>query len=325
MEFQVLNIHRALAPLALVGLLLTSCEKEITIDVPDSARNIVFEGYVENGTFPYVIITRSSGYFDPINTQVSALAEVIVRGADVFVTVDGTEYRLDQLCLADLPDSLQGLAYQFLGIPVGTPIPPDLDLCVYLSFNPALTGQVGKRYDLRAVVEGTEFTATTRIPELVSLDSLWFKPETPNDTLGYIWATLTDPDTIGNSYRLATKRYNEDVRFLAGRGNVSNDRLFNAQKVQFGFGREEEFFSTTDEDTEDIESGKFKVGDTVVVKFTTIELPVYRFWETVGQATAGGANPFGSPILVESNIQGGARGIWGGYGATFDTLIVLPQ
>jgi len=322
MEFQILNMRKILSLMVLIALFV-SCEKEITIEVPDSARQIVFEGYVENGTFPYVIITRSSGYFDPISTQVSALAEVIVRGADVYVTVDGTEYKLDQICLADLPDSLQGLAYQFLGIPVGAPIPPNLDLCVYLSFNPALTGQVGKRYDLRAVVEGNEYTATTRIPELVNLDSLWFKVEPPSDSLGFIWATLTDPDTVGNSYRLATKRLNEDARFLAGRGNVSNDRLFNGQKVQFGFGREVEFFSTSD--TIEDEIGKFKVGDTVIVKFTTIELPVYRFWQTCGQATAGGANPFGSPILVESNIQGGARGVWGGYGATFDTLIVLPQ
>lgn len=322
MEFQILRYLRTVL-LALGVVSLASCEKEITIEVPDSARNIVFEGYVENGQFPYVIITRSSGYFDPINTQVSALAEVIVRDAEVYITVDGTEYKLDQICLADLPDSLQGLAYQFLGIPVGAPISPDLDLCVYLSFNPALTGQVGKRYDMRAIVEGKEYTATTRIPELVSLDSMWFKLDPPSDSLGYIWATLTDPDTIGNSYRLSTKRLNEDARYLAGRGNVSNDRLFNGQLVQFGFGREEEFFSTND--TIEEERGKFKVGDTVIVKFTSIELPVYRFWETCGQATAGGANPFGSPILVESNIQGGARGVWGGYGATFDTLIVLPQ
>ena len=320
MEFQIL---RPLAALALV-LSLASCEKEITIEVPESARQLVFEGYVENGQFPYVIITRSSSYFDPISTQISALAEVIVRGAEVYVTVEGTEYQLDQICLNDLPDSLQGLAYQFLGIPVGTPIPPDVDLCVYLSLNPALTGQVGKRYDMRAIVEGQEYTATTRIPELVALDTLWFKPDSPSDTLGYIWATLTDPDTMGNSYRLSTKRITDDARFLAGRGNVSNDRLFNAQKVQFGFGREEEFFSSNDEDQNE-EDGKFKVGDTVIVKFTSIEYPIYRFWQTVGQATAGGANPFGSPILVESNIQGGARGVWGGYGATFDTLIILPQ
>ena len=324
MEFQILNMKKIFGLMALVAL-FTSCEKEITIEVPDSARQIVFEGYVENGTFPYVIITRSNGYFDPINTQVTALAEVIVRGAEVFVTVDGVEYKLDQICLSNLPDSLQGLAYQFLGIPSGTPIPSDLDLCVYLSFNPALIGQVGKRYDMRAIVEGQEYTASTRIPELVPLDSMWFKLDPPSDSLGFIWATLTDPDTIGNSYRLATRRLTKDARFLAGRGNVSNDRLFNAQQVQFGFGREEEFFSTSDEDQDDEERGKFKVGDTVVVKFSSIEYDVYRFWQTVGQATAGGANPFGSPILVETNIKGGARGVWGGYGATFDTLIIRAQ
>lgn len=311
--------------MALVALvaLFVSCEKDITIEVPDSARSIVFEGYVENGQFPYVIITRSSGYFDPINTQASALAESIVRDADVFVSVDGTEYRLDRLCLSELPDSLKGLAYQFLGIPPGTPIPSDIDLCVYLSFNPALLGQVGKRYDLRAVIEGVEYTATTRIPEPVHLDSLWFKLDPPSDTLGYIWAYLQDPDTIGNCFRLATKRLGKDARYLSGRGNVSNDRLFNAQRVLFGFGREPEYFSTNPDDQGDARD-KFKVGDTVVVKFSAIEYPVYRFWQTVGLATAGGGNPFGSPILVESNIQGGAKGIWGGYGAAFDTLICHP-
>jgi hypothetical protein len=31
-------------------------------------------------------------------------------------------------------------------------------------------------------------------------------------------------------------------------------------------------------------------------------------------------NPFASPITIRSNIQGGAIGVWGGYGASIDTL-----
>ena len=34
-------------------------------------------------------------------------------------------------------------------------------------------------------------------------------------------------------------------------------------------------------------------------------------------------NPFSAPTTVTTNIEGGGLGVWGGYGATYDTLILV--
>ncbi|MFT5901906.1 MAG: hypothetical protein ACI9LA_001112, partial [Bacteroidia bacterium] len=51
-----------------IGLGFSACEKVLDIDLPEGVNGIVFEGYIENGTFPYVIISRSENYFEPIET-----------------------------------------------------------------------------------------------------------------------------------------------------------------------------------------------------------------------------------------------------------------
>ncbi|MCF8258616.1 MAG: hypothetical protein K9J06_13750, partial [Flavobacteriales bacterium] len=172
MELQLRTVFRSVLSPLLLLFLFVSCEKVIDIDPPAGGTGIVFEGSIESGSFPYVIISRSQGYFTPITTSATALAEFLVDSAQVFVEVDGTEYMLDRICLSNMPPEFQAEAQGILGI---TGLPDGFDICIYASLDPALTGVAGKTYNLRAIVDGEEYRSSTKIPEIVPLDSLWFK------------------------------------------------------------------------------------------------------------------------------------------------------
>ena len=62
---------------------------------------------------------------------------------------------------------------------------------------------------------------------------------------------------------------------------------------------------------------------TIVIKFCTIDLPHFNFWESFEIAAFNEGNPFSAPATINSNIQGGGIGVWGGYGVTYDTLIAV--
>jgi hypothetical protein len=147
-----LFIHRILVIFAFASLI--SCEKVLDIELPDAANGIVFEGYIENGAFPYVIVSRSENYFDPINTAAEAIVNSLVTADSVFITVDGVRTAMDLTCLSDLTPEQQELALELLGFEF---FPEGLDLCIYIKFG--ITGQFGKSYKMTAYVEGKEYYA----------------------------------------------------------------------------------------------------------------------------------------------------------------------
>ncbi len=238
-----------------VAAVLPGCEKEITVDLPDSGPKIVVEGSIEQGQPPIVFLTWSQGYFDPVDLQ--SLTQFYVRGATVKVS-NGTEtIELDEVCTSELPGPLLEVVAEMLGFS-----PEDLaavDICGYISLDPAITGEVGKEYTLTVDYEDTHLHAVTKINELVALDSLWFEITStgPTDSLGFIFGILNDPDTLGNAYRWFAKRISrypmwennltqgiyepglggqqEDAGYIAPLGSVFDDEFFNVLSFYLGF------------------------------------------------------------------------------------------
>jgi len=299
-------------------LLLASCEKVLDINIPDGAIGIVFEGSIENGGFPIVIITRSANYFDPITTSAAAISETIVEADTVTIEVDGQVFPMNRLCLTDLSPEEQEFVLAQLGF---DSLPPGLDICVYL--NLAITGQFGKSYTLRAIIaedgQLNEYTATTHIYQPINLDSLWFKLDPPQDSLGFIWTKLNDPDTLGNYYSLWAQRLGRDNGFaIVGNGSFG-DRFFNGENIDFAFERAHDGLQDNGKD-----GSYFRWGDTVVVKLGAMDQGVYDFLETAAAAISGAGNPFASPTTVRSNFNNGGRGVWAGYAVTYDTIVLVP-
>ncbi|MBU3676608.1 MAG: DUF4249 family protein, partial [Chitinophagaceae bacterium] len=62
-------------------LILASCEKTIDVGLTEGEKQLVVEGVIESGQAPYVVLTRSIGFFDKID-----LSKVdFVKGAQLRV------------------------------------------------------------------------------------------------------------------------------------------------------------------------------------------------------------------------------------------------
>jgi hypothetical protein len=73
--------------------------------------------------------------------------------------------------------------------------------------------------------------------------------------------------------------------------------------------------------TADPEYSFYKIGDTVIVKFCSIDQATYDFWRTAEGEMYSNGDPFISPSQIVTNTKGGSLGVWGGYGTLFDTTI----
>lgn len=306
------KITSAISLLAII-IGFASCEKVLDIDLPEGVDGIVFEGYIENGQFPYVIITRSSNYFDPINTAADAIANSLVEADSVFIEYDGNRVELPKICLSDLTPEQQEQALDLLGF---ESFPEGLDLCINANFG--MVGELGKTYTMRAYVEGQLYSATTSINRQVMFDSLWFKDETPlGDSLGSIWVELVDAPETEDFYYVWTENLTQDrAMFPVDGGPSFGDRLFAGEEIQFNIWQGS---SLANDNGTGEEYWWFKQGDTVVVKLGTIDRGVYEFWESVDAAS--NLNPFSAPTPVFSNFDNGGRGVFAGYATTLDTFV----
>ena len=273
-----------------------SCSKEITVDLPEPEEKFVVEGYIENGSSPVILLTRSQPYFSSISLD--QLDDLFVKGASITLSSEGQQYNFVEFA-----------------------VPLDSNTQVYIYTIPSLIGAVGKKYDIKIEAEGKTLTASTYIPEPVNIDSIYWIPHPElnlgNDSLVTLMASFKDPDTIGNFYRYFTKR-NDDLYKSGYFGSVFDDLFWNGIEINAPFPRGQ---NKTEEFDRDTYSYFFK-GDHISLKLASIDQITYDFWRTLEQDDAGSGNPYGIATKILSNIEGGL-GIWAGYGISIDTLTIL--
>lgn len=281
---------RSFCRLAFLGVILAACEKELEIDLPPHTPRLVVDGWIEQNRYPTVILTHNAAYFEPVDS--GSIRELVATRAKVTI---GNGEQEEVLTLRRRNEYFPNYLYQ------GTTI----------------RGEVGKTYDLKVELSEETYTARTTIPAPVSLDSLWYEPLSPTDTLGYVWAHFTDRADEENYYRLFTQRVGKDDRFVPVYLSAIGDQYFNGESFSFSVLRGAENLNNVTDDL------YFQEGDTVRVKFCAIDRAHFDFWRTLERELYATGNPFASSgNEVLSNVEGGALGIWGGYGATYRTLIV---
>jgi len=302
-------------------VLLSSCQKEIEVELPKLVTKIVVEGKIEPGIPPYVILTNNMPYFG--TADLTSIQNLFVHNAVITVSDGVSTVHLTEYCSQSLPDSLIPLVAAFTGIDTFTL--KNVNYCLYTSLNPVMFGQVGKSYYLNIAVDGKTITSTTSILKPVPLDSVWFKYEKLNaigDTLGFVWAHLTEPGAEYNAYRWLARRDGKDLSFIAPPGSISDDKYYNGQSFDFAYSRGSARNSMQAEDFNE-ERGYYKAGDTVIVKFCTIDRAAYNFYRSLDIIVNNNGNPFASPSSVESNVypREHALGNWCGYGVSTHTVI----
>ena len=271
--------------------IIQSCEESIDdLALPAYQPKLVIDGWIEQGQFAEVTLTNSASYFSDIDSV--ALREVLVSTAKVSVS-DGETTEVLTLFRND--DQFPPFFYR------GTD----------------LKGEVGKTYNLLVETQGERFEAITSIPPPPTFDSLWFEFDNEKDSLGALWATFTDEPAVENYYRVFTRQENKDNEFIPMYLSAIGDKFFDGKSFSFNILKGTEGLSDISNDF------YFTRGDTLRIRFCSIDQAHFDFWRTLEREVFSVGNPFsasGNEIL--SNTSEGALGIWGGYGASYYQIIV---
>jgi hypothetical protein len=292
-----------IAVVVLIIATLLSCEKEVKIDLESGDPTVVVEGAIETGVPPYVILTKSIGYFSKIDLE--TIQNSFVHGAEVTVsdgikTVNLVEYSIDT--------GLNGNKFSIYTIDTTQ------------SPSAWFVGEVNKTYKLTISYEGKIYEASTKIPAPTTLDSVITAPppfiSEGNKEAKLIKIFFKDPDSLGNYIRYYTKRNSEP--FYPGLNSVYSDELINGTNFETSLAAGEDRSKEQNFDS----SGYFYVGDTVILKWCAIDKGSYEFWNTYEFALGTLGSPFASPTRVKTNISNKALGIWAGYGTAYYRHII---
>lgn len=278
----------------------SACTEPLDVKLPNSDKKIVIEGVIENGKFAEVIITRTIALFSSVSGTTAS--DLYVLDATVYVSNGSIT---DTLTLMIDSSSALGLVYK----------------------GSSIIGVSGQNYSLRVVAaDGNVYTATTSIPYPVALDSVWWMPAPPEDTLGYANAHLTDPTGLGNNYRWYAKRPTKDRRYIAPYGATFDDKLIDGYGFDFAYTKG---YDPTDNTNSaladsDLERNYYRNTDTIYIKFCSLDRASKDFYTTFDAALSSNGNPFASPTTILGNIDNGALGVWSGMGASYDTIMPTP-
>jgi hypothetical protein len=186
-----------------------SCEKEIEVELENVEDKLVVEGIIETGEYPFITLSKSTGYFDAVDS--TTFFKMFVNDALVIVS-DGNEY-----------DTLK-----FDTVPFYPP---------FRFQGSKIKGQENTSYSLRIEYEGQVYTSTTTIRQIVPLDSVKYIYEANSDSLGRLRLYANDPIDQTNYYKGFSMDLDIDlskeipVWVHPGRA-VTNDKFFNGKLVE---------------------------------------------------------------------------------------------
>lgn len=246
----------------------------------------VIEGWIEEGDFPYVIITHNLPFFTSVDS--AQLAEVIIRYAKVTVS-NGAETEV----LTATTDKRYFPNFVYRGT--------------------SLKGKVGGKYSLKVEYAGNTMTSETEIPNPVSIDSLWFVAKSKNTR--QLNVRILDAANEKNYYRLYTK-LEKEVSFTPTLLANQDDQFFNGKTLVMQVNRGIANNLTTKHDP------YFNEGDTLIVKLAAIPASGYDFWNSLQDEILNGSNPLiSSSKELKTNIKGPGIGIWCGYSSKYYAAI----
>lgn len=280
--------------------LLSSCEKDISIDLISAEKILVVDASIENGKPPMVFLSRSLGYFSKITPEI--LASSFVHKAKITLS-DGIKTHI--LAEDSIPASNGTFIYFY------TNNPKDL--------NTAIFGKLSTSYALQIVEGNNTYTSNTTIPNTTrKLDSIWWEkaPGLFADS-GYTNMIIkaTDKKGYGDYIRYFTKANSKP--FYPGFNSVFDDNLIDGTTYIVPVSR------GVDRNANTIPSDSyFKVGDTATIKLCNIDKATFDFWQTFEYTARSIGNPFSSPTSVTGNISNGALGYFGGYAVQYKTVIM---
>ena len=260
----------------LAAITLNSCQDVIDIELRDADRKYVIEGSVVQGVDSVMVrVSRTTSFFETTGPEAITDAEVVLT------LPDGTERVLEHVS--------EGY-YKAMGI----------------------DAQPNATYRLSVSAAGETFTASSYMPEPVSIDSLtyqpvqnFFGPPPAGPPKFNVFLNFQDPQSR-NYYRAVYTRNGNEQDNL-GDIQLFDDELTNGNYIEIPI------FNQT-----------YKLGDTAYVALNTMDADAYTFLETfISAASADAGSPFSAaPDNPISNIEGGAVGVFAAYARSEAEVII---
>jgi len=308
------SFFQKIAFLSLLIMGLSSCSKEVKIDIPGFDEQIVIDGSIETGTPAIILLSNSKDIYAP--TDINSYLSGFISGATVTVSNGTITDTLTEICTDNLPAGFESIAAAFFGLPIEQLV--NLHLCAYVSTG--LVGEIGKTYVLKVIHNNKTYTSSTKIENPTALDNLFWREQANLPGYGFSWAKITDSPVMGDAYRWEVKNLS-DLFYSKPFQPFTDDRFYNGKTFEFSV---ENPMSFQDQTIENQYKGYYKLGDTIVVKFSKLGKKEYQFFEKKYNQIYSGGNPFATPTNIPTNIEGGALGIWAGFSPWYDTLICVP-
>ncbi len=252
------------------------------------ASTLIVEGWIEEGGFPVVILTRSLSVSTEYQS-IDSLSDYIVRWAKVTVS-DGE----DSVVLTGKYDK----GY----------FPP------YIYTTSRIRGKAGNTYHLTAEYRDMRATAQTTIPNTPGRCSFRVERCEDSDTLFQIRVRLVDNPQEKNYYQLFTRVGTNTKQYQASYlGSIDDEVLGKETDVMVFRGhqlKEKDY------------NPYFLLDDTVSVKLSQVDETSFRIWDSYIKMQSLSSNMFFSTSSdIETNIIGG-YGYWCGYDAVTDYIVV---
>jgi hypothetical protein len=317
-----MNSMRFLMKIMLFVYAVSSCSKEIEIDIPGYEEQLVVDGRIEVNGFPVVILTTSKNIYSPSNF--ASYVESMVTDASVSVSNGSQTVPLELFYVTELPLETQKRIAEMLSL--------EMDMLnfipfrVYSTVDAQIIGQLGESYTLFINWKGKSFQGTTALLPPVALDYSIWKPDTSNTEFGTCVSRLSDPLNEKNSYKWEVKNITsgsngqpKDVIFRHSDSPFFSDEFFNGLSFEF-----ETRYHEKDTTYPDGYKRHYRFQDSVVIKMSRVEQSVFEFFDKKEAQQSSNGNPFATPVNIPSNMNNGALGIWAGYSPWYDTLFCIP-
>ncbi|MBI5540319.1 MAG: DUF4249 domain-containing protein [Bacteroidia bacterium] len=258
--------------LLIVVLVISSCEKVVNIDLNSKDPQIVIEGIITDQPGSYTIKLTNTANFDELNNFPS------VSSASVIIS--------------DNAGNSETLTETSAGIYTTSTI----------------QGTIGRTYTLKVTANGKEYSAVSKMPSSVNIDTLNIVTEqSPRGSSKTIYVNFVDPIGTDNYYRF--------IKIINGVTQksiyVEDDLLKDGEAIN------QPLFARGQDET------KLKPGYTVTIELQSIDKDVYDYFRTLLQLSSSGLiNQSASPANPLSNISNGALGYFNACAVTSKTIIV---
>lgn len=172
-----------LCVLCVMSWLMSACnlEQEIDLQLPEYEGRLVVEGYLQAGRPFAILLTRSSGYFDPFNLNGNQfLTDLLEGGARVTIKQGDKVYELENKLIIDR------FTGKFFNYSLDRKVPANYDEVFELEI---LTGK------------GDRISSTTQLLKPVPIDSVNVEFESEDSGSARVLTYFTDPPNETNYYR----------------------------------------------------------------------------------------------------------------------------